>query len=288
MYDDAKVNGEGDGGMDSPLSLTINGVTWHHPPPCSVTTRAAFIKNRPLTVESTGDWRSYRAVDLYCRPAPTGLSDGHWFKRGVSASLYDHPELVHLGRVHVSAQGTFAWQGQYPAYVRSKRLYIVIAVADDGHYAVWGCPFGWFMGPQRGLPDFPDGTFLTETLIPWQGSVKRWMMRGHALTPTVPHGSTLLVETRWRVIRRGDIIVFRPPPPHRSRLWVRTVQWIPGDVLDDGAGTEHSLQRVPEHHYGLHDESGVDRRPLGLLPASDIQGVVIGLLRGGPPLAILD
>jgi hypothetical protein len=213
------------------------------------------------------------------------LSDGHWFNRGVSVSLYDHPELVHLGRVQVSAQGTFAWQGQYPAYVRSKRLYSVIVVADDGHYAVWGRPFGWVMGLQRGLPDFPDGTFLTETLIPWQGSVKLWMMRGHELTPAVPHGSTLLVETRWRVIRGGDTIVFRPPP-YRSHLWVRTVRWIPGDVLDDGTRTENRPQRVPENHYWLHCESAPDRRHLGLLSASDIQGVVIGLLLDGPPLAI--
>ena len=148
--------------MDSPPSLIIDGVTWHHPPSCSVKTRATFIKDRPIVVESTGDWRAYRAVDLYFRPAPAGLSDGHWVKTDVPASLYDQADLAHLAREKVSPQGTFTWRGQYPAYVRSKRLYIVIAFADDGQYAVLGCPFGWFMGPRRGLPDFPDGTFLTD------------------------------------------------------------------------------------------------------------------------------
>ncbi len=150
--------------MDSPPSLMIEGVTWHHPPSCSVKTRAAFIQDRPIAVASTGDWSARRAVDLYFRPAPEGLFDGHWFQTDVPVSQYDHADLVHLARAQVSPQGTFTWHGKYPVYVRSKRLYIVIAVADEGQYAVWGSPFGWFMGPRRGLPDYPDGTFLTKPM----------------------------------------------------------------------------------------------------------------------------
>lgn len=45
--------------MDSPLCLSINGVMWHHPPLCSLQTRASFIKSRPVAVESSGDWSAY-------------------------------------------------------------------------------------------------------------------------------------------------------------------------------------------------------------------------------------
>ncbi len=117
-------------------------------------------------VESTGDWSAYRDVDLYFRPAPSeGLYDGHRGRTNVQKATYDHSDLVHMGRVEVSPYGTFAWKGQYPEYVRSKRLYIVVAVADDGRYAVWGEPFGWYSGPRKGIPDRPDGTTLAETLI---------------------------------------------------------------------------------------------------------------------------
>ncbi len=153
--------------MDSPLCLAIKGVMWHHPPLCSLQTRASFIKSRPVAVESTGDWSAYRDVDLYFRPAPSeGVYGGHWGRTDVPKATYNHPDLVHMGRVEVSPFGTFAWQGQYPEYVRSRRLYIVVAVADDGRYAVWGEPFGWYRGPRRGIPDRPDGTILAETLLP--------------------------------------------------------------------------------------------------------------------------
>ncbi len=142
--------------MDSPSTLTIEGVTWHCPPPCAIETTAAFMKDRPIVVESTGDWSVFRSVDLYFRPVPSeGLGDGHWCRTDVP-QFYDHPDLVHLGRVPVSPHGTFTWTGQYPPYVRSHRLYIVVAIADDGSYAVWSQPFGWSRGPRSGIPERPD------------------------------------------------------------------------------------------------------------------------------------
>lgn len=143
--------------MGSPSILTIDGVAWHSPPPCAIQTTAAFIKDRPIVVQSTGDWSVYRNVDFYFRPAPSeGLGDGGWCRTDVSTVLYDHPDLVHLGRVPVSPHGAFTWTGQYPGYVRSHRFYLVLAVADDGLYAVWGQPFGWSRGPRNGLPGRPD------------------------------------------------------------------------------------------------------------------------------------
>ena len=50
-----------------------------------------------------------------------------------------------------------------------------------------------------------------EQLVPWQHDLKLWVMRGTNLEPTVPAGSTLLVQTQWRVIHRGDIVVFKAP-----------------------------------------------------------------------------
>lgn len=153
--------------MDSPLCPSINGVMWHHPPLCSLQMRASSIKSRLVAAESTDDWSAYRGVNLYFRPAPSeGLNDGHWSRTDVHKTTYNHPDLVHMGRVEVSPYGTFAWKGQYPEYVRSKRLYIVVAVADDGCYAVWGERFGWYSGPRKGSPDRPDGTILAGTLAP--------------------------------------------------------------------------------------------------------------------------
>lgn len=143
--------------MGRPSTLTIDGITWHWPPPCAIETRAAFRRDRPLVVESTGDWSIYRHVDLYFRPALSdGLGDGGWCRTDVSTVLYDHPDGVHLGRVPVSPHGTFTWTGQYPAYVRSHRFYRVLAVADEGSYAVWSPPFGWSRGPRSGIPERPD------------------------------------------------------------------------------------------------------------------------------------
>lgn len=155
--------------MNSPSALTIEGVTWHCPPPCAIETTAAFMKDRPIVVQSTGDWSVYRTVDLYFRPAPSeGLGDRRWCRTDVPQALYDHPDLVHMGRVPVAPHGTFSWAGQYPEYVRSHRFYIVLAVANDGSYAVWGQPFGWSRAPRSGIPGRPDSVPLVQhgTLVP--------------------------------------------------------------------------------------------------------------------------
>lgn len=88
------------------------------------------------------------------------------------------------------------------------------------------------------------------------------------------------------MIRRGDIIVFPAPPAGRSRLGVMPVRLIPGDLLDASVQTDGRSPRVPENHYWVQREGAVDSRHFGFLSASDIDGVVIGLLHGGPLLPI--
>ena len=95
--------------METPPTVTIDGVAWHHSPPCLFKTRAAFTKDRLISVESANDWSAYRDVELYFRPTPSeGLYNSHWWRTDVKEAMYYHADLVRLGRVKVSPQGTFA------------------------------------------------------------------------------------------------------------------------------------------------------------------------------------
>ncbi len=124
-----------------------------------------------------------------------------------------------------------------------------------------------------------------EQLVPWQRGLKLWAMRGPGLEPTVPEGSTLLVYTRWRVIRRGDIVVFKAPYDNLPFLWTMAVRFVPGDVLPEPLQQDDRPPEVPENHYWVQrDAAAHDSRRFGLLHVSAIRGVVIGLLYGGPLL----
>ncbi len=72
-------------------------------------------------------------------------------------------------------------------------------------------------------------------------------MRGPNLEPTVPGGSTLLVQTRWRVIRRGDIVVFKAPAVNLPYLWVLRTRFVPDDMLPEscnGTTDRHRSQKT--------------------------------------------
>ena len=136
-------------------TIIINGTVWFSEPEHSFTTRAAFIKARPLTIHSVGTWSPYRHIAFYFASAPRGMNGQAWWAIDVDIERHTKPDAALLGTVEVEGSG-FSWTGTYPTFVRSKRLYSVLAAADHGAYGVWGDPFGWFMGPLRGIPDSPD------------------------------------------------------------------------------------------------------------------------------------
>ncbi|PSR29480.1 MAG: hypothetical protein C7B47_01825 [Sulfobacillus thermosulfidooxidans] len=135
--------------------ITINGQEWFSRPELNFKTYAAFIKARPLTINSTGNWSSYRQVALYFAHAPQGLNGQAWWTLNVDVKQYINLGTVFLGIAEIRC-GHFSWSGNYPLFVRSKQLYSILAIADDHSYGVWGTPFGWWMGPLRGIPDSPD------------------------------------------------------------------------------------------------------------------------------------
>ncbi len=147
--------------MREPAVLTINGHLWHREPRVSFQFNASFIKARPLTIWSIGDWSPYHHITFFFRPKPdVGMDGAAWWANNVALEHYTHPDLVHLGTVTVDTVTVpfgsgFAWSGTYPEYVRSRHAYTVLAIADNGIYAVWGESFSWRHGPQRGLPDSP-------------------------------------------------------------------------------------------------------------------------------------
>lgn len=130
-------------------------------------------------------------------------------------------------------------------------------------------------------PLFGDPT-EEKTLVPWQGDLKLWHMQGRGLEPAVPDGSTLLVHTQWRVLRRGDIVVFKAPPINLSSLWVMAIRFVPGDRLPESRQKADQPDQVPEDYYWVERERSLDSRHWGLLPVSNIRGVVLGLLHDGP------
>ena len=135
--------------------IIINGQEWSPHPEQSLKTRATFINARPLTINSVGNWSPYRQVTFYFAHAPDGLNGQAWSTKDVDVERYANLGIDLLDIAEVQ-DGTFYWSGTYPAFVRSKRLYAVLAVADKGKYGVWSVPFGWWMGPLRGIPDSPD------------------------------------------------------------------------------------------------------------------------------------
>ncbi|MCL4351448.1 MAG: hypothetical protein M1318_02200 [Firmicutes bacterium] len=135
--------------------IIINGQEWFPHPKQSFKTRAAFINARPLTINSVGNWSPYRQVTLYFAYAPHGLNGHAWWTMGVDVEQYTNLGVILLGVAEIQ-DGNFSWSGTYPAFVRSKRLYLILAIADERKYGVLGEPFGWWMGPLRGIPESPD------------------------------------------------------------------------------------------------------------------------------------
>ncbi len=133
--------------------ITINQQAWHPNPHYRITTRATFIHTRPLFVQSVGNWSPFHEVTLYFTPMAKGL-DGPQWATDIPADSCLLSDLTYLGAESVH-DGQFSWTGTYPSYVRSKHLYSVIVLADQGKYGVWDEPWGWFTGPLRGIPDKP-------------------------------------------------------------------------------------------------------------------------------------
>ncbi|MDA8193410.1 MAG: hypothetical protein M0Z53_05365 [Thermaerobacter sp.] len=126
-----------------------------------------------------------------------------------------------------------------------------------------------------------------EQLARWQRDLALWTMRGTNLEPTVPEGSTLLVQTRWRVIHRDDIVVFKAPAINLPYLWVLRIRLVPGDLLPESLQRDDRPLQLPESHYWLQGgDRAYDSRHFGFLPGSAIRGIVLGLLQGGPPVTI--
>lgn len=125
-----------------------------------------------------------------------------------------------------------------------------------------------------------------EQLFPWQKGLKLWTMRSDRLEPTIPQASTLLVHTEWRVIHRDDIVVFKSPADNLPFLWVMRVRLVPGDVLPEPLRKQDLPRQVPPNQYWVQQDGGLDSRHFGLLNVSQIRGVVVGLLHGGPAFTI--
>lgn len=141
--------------MSDTASITIHGQVWRPDPQISLKTRAAFIPARPLAINSDGDWSPYYQLTFYFAPARMDMLGHAWWASDVDIVRYSplNPELIGTADVH---HGNFSWTGSYPTFVRSKRHYSVLAIADQGVWGVWSPPFGWFLGPRRGIPDSPD------------------------------------------------------------------------------------------------------------------------------------
>ena len=125
-----------------------------------------------------------------------------------------------------------------------------------------------------------------EQLIPWQKGLKLWTMQSDSLEPTIPQGSTLLVHTKWCVIHREDIVVFKSPADNLPFLWVMRIRFVPGDVLPEPLRKPDLPPQVPQNQYWVQQDGGLDSRHFGPLHVSQIRGVVVGLLHGGPTFTI--
>ncbi len=133
--------------------IKINQEAWHPNPQYRITVRATFIHARPLFVRSVGDWSPFHEVTLYFTSMARGL-DGPQWTTDIPMDSCLLSDMTYLGTASVH-DGQFSWTGTYPSYVRSKHLYSVIVLADQGKYGIWSLPFGWFTGPLRGIPDKP-------------------------------------------------------------------------------------------------------------------------------------
>lgn len=125
-----------------------------------IKTQAVFIKSRPLRIVSVGDWSPYSKVAFYftnVERTPSSCSQYGQSCWAVNVSVHSAAlkDIVWLGTATI-ADGAFLWNGPYPDFVRSRHFYAVLAVADYGAYGVWSSPFGWYMGPRRGIPDYPQ------------------------------------------------------------------------------------------------------------------------------------
>ncbi|WP_242848247.1 hypothetical protein [Sulfobacillus thermosulfidooxidans] len=119
--------------------IIINGQEWCPHSEQNFKTQAAFINARPLTINSVGNWSPYRQVTLYFTHAPEGLN-GHAWRTDVDVDVerYTNFGAVLFGVAEIQ-NGCFSWSGIYPAFVRSKRVYVVLAIADDRSYGKTIC-----------------------------------------------------------------------------------------------------------------------------------------------------
>ncbi len=89
-----------------------NGQEWFPHPEKSFKTHAAFIKARPLTINSAGNCSSYRQVTLYFAHVSQGLNGHAWWTTDVDVKQYANLGTDLLGIQEVQ-DGAFCWSGTY-------------------------------------------------------------------------------------------------------------------------------------------------------------------------------
>lgn len=101
-------------------------------------------------------------------------------------------------------------------------------------------------------------------------------VHGRSMTPTYQPGERLVAVRGTRRLRRGDVVVFRPPDSawsllgqaERGRAAVKRLAALPGDALPSGTG------RVPAGHVFLVGERPrtLDSRVYGAVPVDRVLG----------------
>jgi signal peptidase I len=105
-------------------------------------------------------------------------------------------------------------------------------------------------------------------------------VRGASMEPTYRDGDRLLA-VRWRIPRRGRVVVFRPPVAwqvgHRPPYFVKRVVAAEGDVVPGELGTTVSDRVVPRGQLVVYGDSPVstDSRTCGYLPVDAVRAVVV-------------
>jgi signal peptidase I len=101
-------------------------------------------------------------------------------------------------------------------------------------------------------------------------------VRGLSMTPTLQHGDRVLVLRTWaaRRLRRGDVVIAKPPLPGGERLWIKRVRAVQGDraVSRD---EELVLSEREVFLVGDHEAGSFDSRQYGAVSTDDIIGRVV-------------
>lgn len=104
-------------------------------------------------------------------------------------------------------------------------------------------------------------------------------VHGRSMTPTYRPGERLVAVRGTGRLRRGDVVVFRPPrsawpllaPAERGRPALKRLAALPGDALPSGTG------RVPAGHAFLVGERPrtLDSRTYGPVPVNRVLGRLV-------------